>query len=153
MRAISQKVISVPASTGDAFQAALGVVQNTKNLKILAVHNEGLSLVAFESSKMSNPKIYVITVQAHESETIVGINVGTDPRTRKALLDGKFNEKSATKFLESVQGAIDGSAPAPATPVANHYVQKKTQVPWIDPNEEPDIDLGFSWLGLAAHMR
>lgn len=152
MRAISQHSIPVSTSAADAFQAALGVVQNTKNLDVLAVHNEGRKLVAFERSKMSNPKIYVIAVDDQESKPTLHLAVGTDPRTRKALLDGKANQKSASRFVEATQGALSGATPAPATPVANHYVQKKAQVPWTDPNQEPDIDLGFSWLGLASHM-
>jgi hypothetical protein len=91
-------------------------------------------------------------VEEQGPQSALLLAVGTDPRTRKALLDGKFNEKSATRFVEAVQGAVDGTAPAPATPVANHYLQKKTEVPWIDPNQEPDIDLGFSWLGLIGSM-
>ncbi len=151
MRASCQKSVAVSVSADEAFHTALGVVQNTKNLDILAVHNEARKLVAFEKSKMSNPKIYVLAVEEGAQPTL-HLAVGTDPRVRKALLDGKFNEKSAGRFVEGFQGALDGSAPAPATPVPNHYVQKKTQVPWTDPNEEPDIDLGFSWLGLAGHM-
>lgn len=153
MRAICHRATPASGSAAQAFEAALGVVQSTKSLTILAVHNDARKLVAFESSKMSNPKIYVIGVDDQGSEPMVGIAVGTDPRTRKALLDGKFNEKSANRFVEAVQGALNGTAPAPCTPVANHYLQKKTQVPWTDPSQEPDIDLGFSWLGLVAHMR
>lgn len=142
--------VSVPAD--ETFHAALGVVQNTKNLAILAVHNEGHKLVALEKSKMSNPKIYVIAVDGQGAESTLQLAVGTDPRVRKAMMDGKFNEKSAGRFVAAMNGALDGTAPAPATAVANHYMQKKSQVPWTDPNVEPDIDLGFSWLGLVGDM-
>lgn len=149
MRSICQETTTLTGSAADAFDAALGVVQNTKNLDILAVHNEGRKLVAFERSKMSNPKIYVMAV---DEQSQLQLAVGTDPRTRKALLDGKANKKSAARFVEAVQGARAGTTPAPSTPVSNHYVQKKNQVPWTDPNQEPDIDLGFSWLGLIQGM-
>ncbi|MDN5745983.1 MAG: hypothetical protein L0H31_12780 [Nocardioidaceae bacterium] len=151
MRAI--KNVSIPITAADqAFQAALGVVQNTKNLDVLAVHNQARKLVAFERSKMSNPKIHVLAVD-QSPQPALHLAVGTDPRTRKALLDGHANEKSATKFIQALHGALDGTAPAPATPVANHYVQKKNQVAWDDPDVEPDIELGFSWLGLASQIR
>lgn len=142
MRSPKTQTVAIPDPAA-GFQAALGVVQNTKNLDILAVHTEGQRLVAYENSKMSNQKIYVIGVDASKPELVIA--VGTDPRTRKALMDGRANDKSATKFVEAVQGALDGSAPAPATPIENHYVQKKNQVPWTDASQEPDIELGFSW--------
>lgn len=135
------------------FDNALGVVQNTKNLQILAVHTQGRRLVALEKSKMSNPKIFVVGVDDLEGTGQLHVVVGSDPRTRKALMDGKFNKTAAEKYVAAVQAAASGSAPAPSTPVANHYLQKKTQVPWEDPTVEPEIDLGFSWLGLVAHMR
>lgn len=144
--------MAVSASAAEGFRAALGVVQNTKNLDLLAVHNEGRKLVAFEKSKMSNPKIYVLEVDDQGPKPTLQLAVGTDPRVRKAMLDGKFNEKSAGRFVDAVQGALEGTAPAPAAAVANHYVHKKEQIPWTDPEQEPDIDLGFSWLGLASHM-
>ncbi len=152
MKSTRHKTMPTSGSAAQTFEAALGVVQNTKNLKILAVHNDARKLVAYESSKLTNQKICVISVDDQGPEPMIGIAVGTDPRTRSALLDGRLNEKSANRFLAAVQGALDGTAPAPATPVANHYLQKKTEVPWTDPNQEPDIDLGFSWLGLAARM-
>lgn len=146
--------INLPMSSpADAvFDSALGVVQNTKNLKILAVHTQGRRLVAFENAKMSNPKIFAIGVDDLEGKGRLHVVVGTDPRTRKALLDGKFNKTAASKYVEAVEAAVSGAAPAPSTPVVNHYMQKKNQVPWEDPTVEPDIDLGFSWLGLVAYM-
>lgn len=152
MRAVCEMAMPVPASVAQAFEAAIGVVQNTKSLTILAAHNEGRVLVAYESSKLSNAKIYVISVQEHDSQTVLGMSVGSDPRTSKAVLDGRFNKKSAIRFGQAVQGALDGTAPAPATPVPNHYMHKRAQVPWTDPDQEPDIDLGFSWLALVTHL-
>ncbi|MDN5715925.1 MAG: hypothetical protein L0G89_01705 [Janibacter sp.] len=153
MRAPHQIDLSLPSSADAVFDNALGVVQNTKNLQILAVHTQGRKLVAFEKSKMSNPKIFVVGVDDAEGTGQLHVAVGTDPRTRKALMDGKFNKTAAEKYVAAVQAAASGSAPAPSTPVANHYLQKKTQVPWEDATVEPEIDLGFSWLGLVAHMR
>lgn len=75
--------------------------------------------------------------------------VGTDPRTPKALMDGKANDKSLKKYLESVQGALNGSVPAPVTPVANHYLQKKTEVPWTDPNADPQIEFDGNFVATA----
>jgi len=63
-------------------------------------------------------------------------------------LDGRANEKALKTYLEAVQGAVDGSAPAPATPVANHYLQKKNEVPWVDPGQDPEIELDENILAL-----
>lgn len=153
MRAPHQTDVSISSPADTVFDGALGVVQNTKNVRILAVHTEGRKLVAFEKSKMSNPKIFVIGVDEDGAQSTLHVVVGSDPRTRRALMDGKFNKTAAGKYVESVQAAVDGTAPAPSTPVTNHYVQKKNEVPWEDPNVEPDIDLGFSWLGLVTHIR
>lgn len=152
MRAPHQIDLPFPAPADAVFDSALGVVQNTKNLQVLAVHTQGRRLVALEKSKMSNPKIFVVGVDEQDGNGQLHVVVGSDPRTRKALMDGKFNKTAAGKYVEAVQAAASGAAPAPSTPVANHYVQKKNQVPWEDPTVEPDIDLGFSWLGLASHM-
>lgn len=152
MRAPHQIDLPLAAPPDAVFEHSLGVVQNTKNLHVLAVHTPGRRLVALEKSKMSNPKIYVISVDDQAGQGVLHVAVGSDPRTRKALMDGKFNKTAAGKYVESVQAALSGAAPAPSTPVPNHYVQKKTQIPWEDPAVEPDIDLGFSWLGLASHM-
>lgn len=151
MKAIRQNSLTVEAPAPAAFQAALGVAQNTKNVDILAVHNEGQKLVAIEKSKMSNRKIYMVATESQGPNTVLHVAVGTDPRQRQAVLDGKFNAKSLSRFVDAVQGALSGAAPAPITPVPNHFVQKKEQVPWLDPNQEPDIELGFSWLGFASN--
>lgn len=153
MRAPHQIDLPIPSPADTVFDGALGVVQNTKNLQILAVHTQGRKLVALEKSKMSNPKIFVVGVDEQADNGQLHVVVGSDPRTRKALLDGKFNKTAAEKYVAAVQAAVSGDAPAPSTPVVNHYVQKKNQVPWEDSTVEPDIDLGFSWLGLVAHMR
>ena len=152
MRSVRQSSTTMTGSTDDVFAAALGVVQHSKNLAILAVHTEGRLLVALDKAKMSNAKIYVVSVEQVGHQATLHLAVGTDPRTQKALLDGRANDKAAGRYVEGVRGALDGTAPAPATPVANHYVQKKDQVPWTDPDVEPDIDLGFSWTAFLTHM-
>ncbi|KRE35009.1 hypothetical protein ASG73_17300 [Janibacter sp. Soil728] len=152
MRAPHEITQPLPSPADAVFDNALGVVQNTKNLQILAVHTQGRKLVALEKAKMSNPKIYVVGVDDAEGKGQLHVVVGSDPRTRKALMDGKFNKTAAEKYVAAVEAAASGSAPAPSTPVANHYMQKKNQIPWEDANVEPEIDLGFSWLGLVAHM-
>lgn len=120
-------------------------------MSILAVHNEGRKLVVLEKSMMSNAKIFVINVEDQGSQSVLNVVAGADPRMRGALLDGMLNQKGAAKFVASVQEAASGATTAPSTPVPNHYMQKKQQIPWEDPNVEPDIQLGFSWLGLASH--
>lgn len=152
MRAPHQ--MSLPASTpaDPTFQTALGVVQRTKNMKTLAVHNEGHKLVVLEKSKLSNPKIYVVAVQDQGAQSTLHVVVGSDPRTRSAMLDATANKKAAGKYVDAVNSALASPVDPPSTPVPNHYMQKKTQVPWDDPNTEPDIDLGFSWLGLAGEI-
>lgn len=149
MRSARQDSITYSARSADTvFEAALGVAQNTKNVQILAVHNEGRKLVVRQKGKMSNANFRQVWVEEQGVGSQLHVVVGTDPRTPKALLDGKINEKSLNKYLESVQGALDGSAPAPATPAANHYVQKKTEVRWDDPDQDPEIELDGNILAL-----
>lgn len=142
MRAARQEAVDIPQPAGTVFQAVLGVVQNNKSAQILAVHSTGRKLVVREKAKLSNAKLQQIFVEDQGNAARVHIVVGSDPRTQKALLDGKQNAKSLAKLIENVQGALDGSAPAPATPVADHFLQNKTEVPWTDPNEDPQIELG-----------
>lgn len=124
------------------FQAALGVLQHSKSATLLAAHNGGRRLIARDKAKMSNPKIFNIIVKAEGGASELYLAVDTDPRSPKALLDGRANEKALKKYLEAVSGALDGSAPAPATPVSDHFVQKKNQLPWADPEQDPAIELG-----------
>lgn len=148
MRSAHQESIAISKPADAVFQAALGVAQNTKNACILAVHNEGRKLVVREKPKMSNAKFQQIWVEDKGDSAQLNVVVGTDPRTPKALMDGKFNEKSLKKYLENVQAALDGSAPAPVTPVSNHYLAKKTEVPWEDPEQDPQIELDGNILAL-----
>lgn len=151
MRSPKHEAASFAAAAQTVFSHALGFVQSKKAMSILAVHNEGRKLVVFEKSMMSNAKIYVINVDDQGSQSVLHVVAGADPRMRGALLDGMLNQKGAAKFVGSVQAVANGDTTAPATPVRNHYTQKKQQIPWDDPNVEPDIQLGFSWLGLASH--
>jgi len=148
MRAIRQETITVSQPADAVFQAALGVVQNNKIAKILAVHNEGRKIVLREQSKMSNRKFHHIWVEDQGGSAQLYVVVGTDPRTPKAIMDGKANAKSLKKFVESVQAVLNGSASAPVTPVANHYMQKKTEVPWSDPDKDPEIELDGNLVAL-----
>ncbi|WP_375001373.1 hypothetical protein [Aeromicrobium sp. CTD01-1L150] len=141
MRAARHDSIDFSQPADTVFQAALGVQQNTKNVVVLAVHNEGRKLVVREKSMMSNRKFHQVWVEEKDAGSTLNVVVGTDPRTPKAMMDGKANDKSLKKYLQAVQGAVDGSAPAPVTPVANHYLQKKTEVPWTDPDADPEIEL------------
>lgn len=144
MRAVREGVIALPASSDAIFQAALGVAQQTKGSQILAVHNEGRVVVFRWKNMMSNVKIVVARVGTSENGERAGMHVavGADPRTPAALMDGWSNNRGLEKYVKAVQGALDGSAPVTTTPMSNHYMQKKTEVPWVDPNEEPDIQLG-----------
>lgn len=152
MRAARQETIALTASPDAVFDAVLGVTQNNKNAKILAVHNEGRKLVAREKAKLSNPKFHQIVVEGDGEQSQLVVVVGSDPRSTKALMDGKANEKSLKKLVESVQAAIDGSEPAPSTPVANHYLQKKTEVPWTDPAQDPEIDLDGNFVAVMFNL-
>lgn len=142
MRSPRAETITSPAPADTLFQAALGVVQNAKGTTIVAVHNEGHKLVFRDKPKMSNARFQQVWVEDRGDVRELNVVVGTDPRTPKALLDGTFNDKALKKYLEALRGAVDGSAPAPATSVANFYLQGKTEVPWVDPAQEPDIDPG-----------
>lgn len=148
MRAVRGGAIALSESPDAVFQAALGVVQNTKSCKVLAVHNEGRKLVVTDRSMWSNKKIIVVNVDPEDGRTALYVAVGADPRTPAAVMGGWSNDRGLKKFVGRVQGALDGSAPAPVTPVANHYVQKKTEVPWADPHQEPDIQLGGNLLAM-----
>lgn len=148
MRSVCQESVAIPKSGDAVFQAALGVAQNAKNARILAVHNEGRKLVLREKPKMSNAKFHQIWVEGQGDTAQLHIVVGTDPRTPKALMDGRANEKSLKKYLENVRGALDGSVPAPVTPVANHYLAKKTEIPWLDAKQDPEIELDGNILAL-----
>lgn len=150
MRSPRAETIAIPSSPDVVFAAALGVTQHNKNARILAVHTEGRKLFAREKAKLSNPKFHQIFVQGDGEQSELSVAVGTDPRTPKALLDGKANEKSLKKFVESVQAALDGSAPAPMTPMTNHYLQKKSEVPWEDPEKDPEIELDGNFLAMYA---
>lgn len=142
MRAVREDVVALSAAPDAIFQAALGVAQQTKGSQILAVHNEGRIVVFRWKNMMSNVKIVVARVGEDGGSAGLHVAVGADPRTPAALMDGMSNGKGLKKYIEAVQGALDGSAPVTTTPVSNHYVQKKTEVPWVDPNQEPDIQLG-----------
>ncbi len=148
MRAPKQDAVTISQPADAVFTAALGVAQNTKNLRILAVHNEGRKLVLREKPKMSNPKFLQLWVVESGGASELRVVVGTDPRSPKALLDGRANGKFLQSFVDSVNGALDGSAPAPVTPVANHYVQKKDEVPWEDPEQDPQIELDGNLLAM-----
>lgn len=141
MRSPQTESMTVAESPDALFGAALGVVQHTKGLVILAVHSAGRRLVAREKGKFSNPKFYEIRVLGDAGGAELHIVVGTDPRSPKAMLDGTFNTKALKGFLERLRGALDGSAPAPASPVGDHYRQGKTEVPWSDPEQDPEIEL------------
>lgn len=142
MRQAKEASIQMSHDAGQVFEAAVGVVLGAKGRRILAVHNEGRKLVVREKSKFSNPKFVLVGVASGGVGSQLHVVVGTDPRTPSALLDGTMNDRALKKFVEGVQAVLDGSAPAPASPVSNHYLKKKTQVPWLDPNQEPEIELG-----------
>lgn len=148
MRAVRGGAMALAEAPDMVFQAVLGVVQSTKSCKILAVHNEGRKLIVTDRSVWSNKKIIVVNVDPEDTRTALYVAVGADPRTPAAVMDGWSNDRGLKKLVARVQVALDGSAPAPATPVANHYVQKKTEVPWIDPDQEPDIQLGGNLLAM-----
>lgn len=144
MRAPCATDLPLDHPADETFRAALGVVQNAKGFELLAVHNEGRKLIAYEKPKLTSARIHMVVVH-DEDQTVLSHAVGNDPRTTKALLDGKFNKKAAQQYLEAVAGALDGSEPAPVSAVENHYVQKKDRVPWTDSEQEPEVELGFSW--------
>lgn len=151
MRAPRQESITIAKPADAVFQAALGVAQNTKGARILAVHNGGRKLVVREKAMMSNPKFVQMLVEGDDSAAQLHVVVGTDPRSQKALMDGKANEKSLKKFVTGVQGALDGSAPVTTASVTDHYLVKKDQVPWTDADQDPQIELDgnlLAWYGL-----
>lgn len=149
MRSVKEQSLPLQTPAADAFQTALGVVQAATKVDVVAVHNEGRKLVAFEKSMMSNQKFIVITVD--EDPATLHAAVGTDPRTRRAALDGKFNEKSLDKLLDALRSALDGTTPVTTTPMPNHVKQKKTQVEWVDPEQAPEVIPEFSMVAWLAH--
>lgn len=146
MRAPRQESLTLAAESDTIFLAALGVAQSDRANRILAVHRQGAKLVLRSKAKMSNPKLVQVWVDELGNARTLHVMVGSDPRTQAAILDGWANGKALKKFLEAVQGALDGSAPAPASPVANFYLHKKVEVPWVDPTQSPDIELDGGFL-------
>ena len=150
MRAPRQESITLAAPLDAVFLAMLGVAQSDKSNRILAVHRQGAKLVLRSKAKMSNPKFIQLWVDDLGPSRTLHIVVGSDPRTNPAVLDGWANGKALKKFVEAVQGALDGSAPAPATPVANYYLSKKTEVPWVDSSQSPEIELDGDFLAMYS---
>lgn len=141
MRSPHQDSVEFHQTADAVFEAALAVAQNNKTFRILAVHTSGRRLILREHSKFSNSKFHRLSVDGHGEGSQLHLVVGTDPRNPKAMLDGRANAKSLKTYVSAVQGVLDGSAPATATPVADHYLQKKTEVPWTDASQDPDIEL------------
>lgn len=90
----------------------------------------------------------MVGADVNGSGSVFHVVIGADPRTPAALLDGWLNNRALTKFFVRVRAAVDGSDPAPASPVANYYLQKSTEVPWVDPNQPPEIELGGNVLAM-----
>ncbi|MFD4325806.1 hypothetical protein ACFWQC_14295 [Nocardioides sp. NPDC058538] len=124
-----------------AFQAALGVAQHEKKYEIRAVHNEGQALIIRQKTKaLSWPKVIMLRVHQKGSGSSVNVLVQNIPGGPTALLDGVFNGKIAEKYLGGIQGTLDGTVTAPATPVASHYVRDDgSELPWGDPDELPEF--------------
>ncbi|QIK74770.1 hypothetical protein [Nocardioides piscis] len=141
MRSPKQDSAAFTQAPEAVFEAALGVLQNAGNMTLLAAHNGGRRLIARERPKMSNAKFLDIRVEGDAGAAQLHVTVGTDPRTPKAMLDGKANAKVLKNYVASVRGAVDESSPAPASPVADHCLQKKTEVPWADAGQDPEIEL------------
>lgn len=133
--------ISIPNSADDVFQAALGVAQREKKLRILAAHNQARRLILREGSWWTNPKIIHVRVTEQDETTRLRIWVKNDPRVRSAVLDGKHNQQTLMRFRENVRYAADGREPAPATIEANHYLHMGLKVQWDDADEDPQIQL------------
>src|SRR5690625_103630 len=148
MRQPALDTITVSQSADEAFQAALGVAQNTKNHRILAVHNDGRKLVLREKSKMSIPKFFQVWVEEKDGGAELKIVAGADPRTPKAMLDSTVIKRALKKYMEQVQAVLNGSQSAPVTPVDNHYLAKKTEVPWENADEDPQIELDGNFLAM-----
>lgn len=148
MRDVRDVALEVPEDAATVFHAALGVVQRAKNCKILAVHSEGWRLIVREKPWYSNPRFIVVGVEPRGAGSEFHVIVGADPRTPAALLDGRLNARALAKFLVRVRAAVDGSDPAPASPVGNYYLQKNTEVPWVDANQPPEIELGGNVLAM-----
>ncbi|WP_141782423.1 hypothetical protein [Nocardioides albertanoniae] len=148
MRDTREMSVEVPESADAVFDAFLGVFQSTKSCKILAVHCEGRRLVIREKPWYSNPRFTLVAVDESGPGSQFHVVVGADPRTPAAILDGRLNARALTKLLVRVRAAVDGSEPAPASPVDNYYLQKKTQVPWVDVEQPPEIELGGNVLAM-----
>lgn len=148
MRQVKEVSTLLKQDPGAVFEAALGSAQAVKSRRILAVHNEGRRLIFREKSRLSNPKIVVVKVDATASGAEFHVVVGSDPRTPSAVLDGVMNDKALKKFVEGVSLVLGGSSSAPVTPVTNHYLQKKVEVPWVDATREPEIELDGNLLAI-----
>lgn len=120
---------TAPAST--VFDALLGVVQAGK-YTIFGVTNEHHKMLfASGKSALSWGQDYVAEVSEVDGRTQLDLVCGGVDGAPKALLDGMKNSKKADKVLAAVAAAVDGSAPAPATPVASFATNADgTTLPW-----------------------
>src|SRR5699024_5383616 len=97
---------------------------------------------------MSNPKFFQVWVEEKDGSAELNVVAGADPRTPKAMLDSTMNKKALKKYMEQVQAVLNGSQSAPVTPVNNHYLAKKTEVPWENADEDPQIELDGNFLAM-----
>lgn len=137
-RARSADVVDAPEKV---FRAALGVAQSEKKFEIRAVHNEGYALIIRQKTKaLSWPKIIMLRVHQNQSGSAVNVLVQNIPGGPSALLDGVFNGKIAERYLTDIQGVLDGTVDAVATPVHSHFVRDDgSELAWTDPDELPDF--------------
>jgi hypothetical protein len=107
------------ATPQQVFDAVLGVVQHGA-YELVALDNDSHTL-AFTSGKtaLSWGQQYIATVEpAAAGQTQLQLMCGGVDGRPSALLDGWKNGKAGAKVVASVGAALDGSAPAPSTPVA-----------------------------------
>ncbi|MET1037695.1 MAG: hypothetical protein ABW075_05435 [Aeromicrobium sp.] len=106
------------ATAQQVFDAVLGVVQAGR-YELVALDNDA-HVLAFTSGKtaLSWGQQYVATIETTAGGAQLQLMTGGVDGRPQALLDGWKNAKAGAKVVAAVGAALDGSAPAPASPVA-----------------------------------
>lgn len=131
MAATKHASLTSHVSDDDLFAALTYVVQQG-DYDIGGLSNEQKVLL-FSSSRsmMSFGNVFAATVKAEGSGSVLQLTVATPPGAPRSLMDGRRNQKAATKLIEAVDSVLAAPTPPRPEPVAS-FAKKKdgSTVPW-----------------------